>query len=410
MPITYRAIVPEEADAFFDADSFGFGHDPQLDWRAASLEYADLTRTVAAFDGSEIVGTAGAWTFDLTVPGNAIPCGGVTWVSVVPTHRRRGILTGMMRTQLEGIRERGEAIAALWASEAPIYSRFGYGMAAEGVEMHIERIHAAIRHRVPYTGRTRRVGREEALSAWPAIYDRVRTETPGFLSRSAKWWSNRIIRPPELERRSDSPGLSSAFLVQYEEDGEPLGYVRYRIRDEWRDGVPASELRIAELIAATNAAHSALWDYIFGVDLIKTISCETARVDDPLIHMLADPRRLVRRTGDTIWVRILDVPRALESRKYSADGRIVFEVADPFLPWAAGRFALEASSSGAHCTQTTDSVDIQLTTVELAAAYLGYTRFQALARAGRVTGNAEALRAADAMFAWDPLPWCPEVF
>ena len=410
MPITYRAIVPQEADAFFDADSFGFGNDPQLEWRAATLEYADLTRTVAAFDGGEIVGTAGAWTFDLTVPGNTMPCGGVTWVSVIPTHRRRGILTGMMRTQLEGIRERGEAIAALWASEAPIYSRFGYGMAAEGADAHIERAHAAIRHRVPYGGRTRRVDREEALSAWPAIYDRVRVETPGFLSRSPGWWSNRIIRPANLERRSDSPGMSSAFLVQYEEGGEPLGYVRYRIRDEWRDGVPASELRIVELMPATDSARSALWDYIVGVDLIKTISWEAGPVDEPLIHMLADPRRLVRRTGDTIWVRIIDVPRALESRKYSAEGRVIFEVADPFLPWASGRFALEAGPSGARCTPAAETADVHLTTVELAAAYLGYSRFQTLARAGRVTGSAEALRAADAMFAWDPLPWCPEVF
>jgi predicted acetyltransferase len=410
MPITYRAIVPEEADAFFDADSYGFGHDPNLEWRAASLEYADLTRTVAAFDGSEIVGTAGAWTFDLTVPGNAIPCGGVTWVAVIPTHRRRGVLTGMMRTQLEGIRERGEAIAALWASEAPIYSRFGYGLAAEGVEMHIERVHAAIRHRVPYTGRVRRVEREEALVAWPGIYERVRIETPGFLSRSPKWWSNRIIRPANLEWRSGAVGLSRAFLVQYEEDGEPLGYVRYHIRSDEHEGVPTSDLRIFELIAASDAAHAALCDYVVGVDLIKTIRWEWARVDEPLVYMLADPRRLVRRTQDTLWVRLLDVARALESRKYASEGRIVFEVADPFLPWAGGRFALEAGRRGARCTRTTESADIELTTVELAAAYLGHTRFQQLARAGRVYGSRDVLRTADALFTWDPLPWCPEIF
>jgi predicted acetyltransferase len=261
---------------------------------------------------------------------------------------------------------------------------------------------------VPHTGRTRRVGREEALATWPAAYERVRPTIPGLISRSEKWWANRHIRQANIEQ--PRAGFSTSFLVQYEEDGVAHGYVRYRIREDEHEGVPISELRVGELVAATDAAYSALWDYIFGVDLIKTVSCEWARVDEPLLHMLADPRRLVRRTQDTLWARILDVPRALESRRYATEGRLVFEVADPFLPWAAGRFALETGPAGATCKPTTAAADIELTTVELAAACLGHTRFQALARAGRAHGSAESLRLADLIFGWDPLPWCPEVF
>lgn len=408
MPITCRAILPAEANDFFDVNAFGFGHDPSPAWRDATLEYADLSRSTAAFEGSAIVGTSGVWPFSLTVPGNTLPCAGVTWVAVAPTHRRRGILTGMMRAQLQGIRERGEAIAALWASEAPIYSRFGYGLAAEGAELRIARVHAAIRHRTAYTGRMRRVSREQALAAWPSVYERVRPTIPGLISRSQAWWSHRHIRPARLER--PAPGFSTSLFVQYEEDGEALGYVRYRIREDDREGVPAGELNIGELVAATDAAYAALWDYVLGVDLVETVTCAWGRVDEPLIHMLADPRRLVRRPQDTLWVRILDVPRALASRRYVIEGRLVFEVSDPFLPWAAGRFVLDGGPQGATCRATTDAPDIELSTVELAAVYLGHTRLQSLARAGRVHGSPESLRLADAMFGWDPAPWCPEVF
>ena len=406
MTITYRPITRDEAPAFFLAQGKGFHHDPGPDGLERSMRLGNFARSTAAFDGDEVVGTAGIWDFDLTVPGGTLPAAGVTWVSVKPTHRRQGILTSMMRIQLDAIREQGEPIAALWASEAPIYGRFGYGLAAEGVDFHIARPHARLRHTVPWTGRCRFVTRDEALAAWPAVYDAVRKTIPGLISRSPDWWAYRHLPAQETPR----PPLTGSFRVQYEEDGRPLGYVRYRVKEQYADGYPTSELRVVELIAASDAAYSALWSYVFGVDLMATIACDWGRVDEPLLHMLEDPRRLVRRTQDTLWVRVVDVAKALAARRYPVEGRLVLRIRDPFCPWNDGTYALEGGPNGATCVPSPATPDIELEATALGGVYLGGQRFQALARAGRVSGSAEALRRADSLFAWDPAPWIPEIF
>lgn len=406
MAITYRAVTTDEFPEFRVANSFGFGHDVGDAASETLSVFQELDRTTAAFEDGELIGTTGIHTFDLTVPGATLPTAGVTWVAVRPTHRRRGVLNGLMRTQLDNIHDRGEVLAALWASEAQIYGRFGYGLAAEGVEMKIDRAHAVLRHVVPFTGRTRLIDREEGLKTWPAVYDLVRTGQPGMTSRSKSWWELHRMRAPE---RPPS-GYSKSFHVQYEEGGDVLGYVRYQMKEVWDQGAPACKLLISELIAATDAAYSALWSFIFGVDLVSTITQEWGRVDEPLVHMLADPRRLLRRTQDTLFVRVVDVPKALAARKYAREDQIVLEVNDAFCPWNTGRYGLEGGPGGATCSKTDAAPDVMLDAETLGAVYLGGTRFQALARAGRVHGSQDALRAADAMFGWDPLPWTPEIF
>jgi predicted acetyltransferase len=143
---------------------------------------------------------------------------------------------------------------------------------------------------------------------------------------------------------------------------------------------------------------------------VATISGLWRPVDEPLVHMLEDPRRFVRRTQDTLWVRIMDVPGALEGRRYRSEGRVVFELSDPFCDWNAGRYMLDASPGGATCERTTATADISLSAVELAAVFLGGTRLASLYRAGRVEGDDGAVRRADTLMGWDPAPWCPEVF
>lgn len=406
--ITYRPITEGELSAFFQANSYGFSEDfdPQSDWMASVQKVADLGRSTAAIENGEIVGTAGIYSFDLTVPGATLPTAGVTWVSVRPTHRRRGVLTGMMRTQMDNVRERGEALAALWASESPIYGQFGYGVAAEGVEMRIERTRTALRHITPFSGRTHFVDREEALATWPTVYERVRTTIPGMISRSPAWWANRQLRTQERPMS----GYTKNFRVTYEEAGEPLGYVSYRVKETEEHGSSTSTLLIGQMLAATDAAYSALWSFVFGVDLIHTIVLPWGRVDEPLAHMLADPRRLVRRPQDTLYVRLVDVAKALEGRRYTKEGELVIAVDDRFCPWNSGRYALDGGPDGARCLPTNAPPDVSLTAETLGALYLGGARFQAMARAGRVSGDAEALRQADEMFAWDPLPWIPEIF
>jgi predicted acetyltransferase len=406
MAYTIRPITRDEAAPFFEAQSSSFGRDFHPDRMKMALNLGEFDRSTSVWDGDQVVGTAGIWSFGLTVPGGSLPTAGVTWVSVRPTHRRQGVLTSIMRTQLDNIRERGEALAALWATESVIYGRFGYGLAGEAAEMRIDRTRTALRATVPAPGSTRFVDRDRALLAWPKVYGRVLPVQPGMYTRSPAWWEWRSLPAEERPR----PGYTNSFRVQYEEDGEPLGYVRYRIKESSADGLPSSTLAVEELMAATDAAYSALWQFIFGVDLIATIVAEWRRMDEPLTWMLADPRRLFRRVQDALWVRVVDVPKALAGRRYSAPGQLVLDVKDAFCQWNEGRYLLEAGLDGARCTRTDRPAEITLNADDLGVVYLGGVRFQTLAHTGRLCGTPEALKRADAMFTWDPMPWTPEIF
>ncbi len=406
MDYPIRPVTPDEFHALGAANAHGFGVEFRPDLLDARRPIFEFDRSLAAFDGDQICATAGVFSLDMTIPGGRLPVAGVTWVSVRPTHRRRGLLTAMMRRQLSDIRERGEALAALWASEAPIYGRFGYGLACEGVELHIDRTQTALAHRVPAHGSTRLVTRDQALECWPAVHDRLTERQPGHFRRGPDWWRLRIL--PEQE--SPMPGYTSNFLVQYEEDGQVDGYVRYRIKQEYVEGSAAGTLFVTELTAATDAAYSALWSYVFGVDLIGRIESLWRPIDEPINWMLSDPRRLIRRTQDTLWARIIDVESALSARRYSAEGRLVFEVRDAFCSWVNGCYELEGGPDGAACRATTAPPDITLDADALGTAFLGNAQFPVLKRAGRVMGDDEALRFADAMFGWRPLPWCAEIF
>jgi predicted acetyltransferase len=402
-----RPIVQEEFQRFGEANSTAFGYVWRPDRSEDAEKVFEFERSLAAIDGDEILSTAGIFSFEMTTPGGALPVAGVTWVGVRPTHRRRGILTAMMRRQLDDVRERGEAVAALWASESVIYGRFGYGMAAQQETFSILRSHSALAHGLPSDGRTRFVDRETAIEQWPAAYERVWAGRPGFMSRNETWWRHHAL--PERDRRlSDHRG---PFYVQYEEAGEVLGYAAYGVQDpETADGQPASRLTVVHLQAATHAANCALWRFIFGVDLVERIDAWWRPLDDALPWMLADPRRLTRRVSDSLWLRPVDVSAMLEARRYSFEGQLTFDVRDNFGDWAEGRYVLEGGADGARCRRTRAEPTFSLEAADLGAIFLGGARLQTLAAAGRVQGDAAALRQADLMFSWSVAPWCPEVF
>ena len=199
----------------------------------------------AVFDDGRVVGGAGAYSFELTLPAGPTPCAGVTIVGVLPSHRRRGLLRRMMEAQLREIRERGESIAALWASEETIYGRFGYGLAS--LEMHVSARRRAVRVRpeLPRDGSMRLIDHDEALRVLPRVYDRVRRRSPGFLSRSRDWWELRTLSDRPEPRRGAGPLVRAV----YERDGRPAGFALYRIAQagetfaEWKKTVRVSELQ-----------------------------------------------------------------------------------------------------------------------------------------------------------------------
>ena len=326
-------------------------------------------------------------------------------VSVLPTHRRQGILTKMMREQLTRVREMGEPIAALWASESVIYGRFGYGRAAESVDLKIDRTRVQFAEEVDVPGSLRFINVDQAREQWPDFWDEVRRQQPGMMTRTPAWWNNRVFRDLPENRG----GFTANYYVNYVVDGELRGYLRYRRKPEWSGFLANGVVKVEELMATTDDAYRALWDYALNLDLVGSIEAPFRRTDEPVQWMLADPRRLIRYAVDSLWLRIVDVPRALAGRRYLTDGEVVLEVADPFLG-QGGRFLLSVEGGQAECARTERAADIEIGIGELASAYFGTHHFNTLARAGRVSGSPGALDRADGLFGWHTDPWCPDIF
>lgn len=402
MSIEVRGIAPAETDDLIRVVASGFGgHISERDL-GIERQVFEPERAVAAVEDGGFVGGSVACTFQLTVPGGTVPCAGITGVAVLPTHRRRGVLRGIMRRTLDDLRER-EPVSALWATEGSIYGRFGYGTATVATDLELPREHNAFRADVATGGRMRLVDKAEALRAFPKIFDRVRAGAPGFMARNEAWWGYRFEIHDFLD---DGFGKEHFFAIHEGRDG-PDGYVAYRIKHGWEDG---HELKVVELIADGTIAEASVWRFVLDVDLVRKVKAEHRGPQEPLFRMLANPDHLKITPWNGLWVRLVDVAAALQARRYAAKDRLVLEVLDPFCPWNEGRYELDGGPSGASCTGTDAPADLVLTAETLGAAYLGGVGFRELARAGRVEGDPRVLSRADAMFGWDPPPWCPVVF
>jgi predicted acetyltransferase len=336
---------------------------------------------------------------------------------VLPSHRRRGVLTSIMRRQLADVRDRGEPLAVLWASEATIYSRYGYGSATWHADFTFQRGEGALAKTAPTDGglRLRLADPEGAMPELVKVYDAVLASRPGFIARNEAWWRRTVYDPPD-ERQGASP----LHCVLAEDQGGPRGYALYSGLNSW-DGetsLPDSVITVRELMSVDPAAGVLLWGDLLSRDLTTEFRVRGRPVDDPLLYQLADPRRARPRPKDALWVRITDLPGALARRRYSCPVDVVIEVRDDLMPSNAGRWRLTAggaeTGSGleASCVPASSSAaDVTLDVTELGAAYLGGTRLGALATAGLVAEQRPgAVRQLSAAMAWDPAPWCPVHF
>ena len=391
MDTVLRPITPAELDAFVLADSYGFGfrHEPSEEqdaWIAA-----DLDRTVAAVDADEIVGTGRNYSLELTMPGGAvIPAGGVSWISVRPTHRRRGILRSIMSYLADESAARGESVSILLASEGGIYERFGYGVATRHIGIELERRAIAFRAPPSARGRVRMVEPHENAKLAPEVFDRVRRARSGAVSRPESWWTGEWAPKESVKQRFD---------VVFEIDGRVDGFAVYGIEGGWDLNRPAKTVVVRDLVAATPEAEAALWRFLCNVDLTTKVTAIRVPVDLELPWLLTDGRQ-VRTTmlSDFLWLRVIDVAAFLGARTYAASGRLVLDVVDESRPdgAAAGRFLLDAGTDGAACTRTVGDPDLVLDVAGLGAISLGGISPTVLARAGRIderTPGAAALAA-----------------
>jgi predicted acetyltransferase len=410
-----RPVTEDELPAFQYVDQQAFNGRPDSPRsRANWLARLELDRTLGAFDGTTLAGVTGVYSFRMRVPGAMAAVAGVSMVAVLPSHRRRGALTGMMRRQLGDIAERGEAVAALFAAETEIYGRYGYGRASWQLFLKLGRGHGRLAAAAPADPalRLRIAEPRSAHAEMGKVYELAMAERPGLYARTEPWWE-RLTHDPDSD--TDPP----MRCVLAEDDSGPRGYALFTSegRGELGTFLPDGVLDVSEAIATDPAATAALWADLLSRDLITTFRLHMRPVDDPLLDLLADSRLGRPQLSDGLWIRLVDVGKALSQRRYACPVDLVIEVADELCPQNQGRWRLTAATTSAPagfsgtCERTTAPADLVLPVRALGAAYLGGTRLGPLAAAGLVTevtpGSVAALSAA---MSWDPAPWCPMIF
>lgn len=391
--IDIRVPTDDDFPTMLRSDGIAFG-DPWPD-KLAELARAtvDLDRYRIACDGDDLVGIAGSYKMELTVPGGAqVPAGGVTWVSVVPTHRRRGILTRLMAELHDDIDARDEPIAMLTASEGGIYERFGYGIASYLRVTEIDRRRTQVRTEFqPAPGSVRLTTLDDP--ALPEIFDRYRRARIGEVDRDAAG--------DALAKAHHGDGVSVALHAD--------GYASWKVKSNWNSGHPAHELTLIDLVAITPEAHAALWHTVLSVDLVGPIRSFRAVALDDALPLIVDDQRAIRTTNvnDMLWLHLRDVGAALRARTYGTDDELVVEVD---LGDRTERWRIDGDPGGAKVKKVRSRPHLGMNRATLGAIYLGGVRPSALARAGRVTADTDVLRRADAFFMADRLPTCTTGF
>ena len=397
MYIVIITIVEDEFDSLSRSEALGFGHHASDEYVRVARSFSELDRTFGTFDGDEVVGSATTRTSAMTVPGGNMKLGFVDDVSVLPTHRRRGVMTRIMRAQLDQMRERGEPLAALTASESLIYERFGFGIATWYHRWKIDRRHTTMKIPPSGGGGVRFISADVAREEWPKLHARIRESRVGMVRYSEGYW-RAALWDSEFQR----DGATEFFHVAYMRGDRIAGLCTYRGRQR--------VILVPYLLGEDAEVEAELWRYCFGIDLILEIQAWPRPTDDPVVWRLEDPRRLEMSLCDHIWLRLVDVREALSERGYADPASLTFRVHDKFCPWNDGTYLLEASENGAECSRTNSAPQIELGASDLAAAYLGGVTFSTLARAGRVTEHAPcSLAKADRMFRTERQPWSLEL-
>jgi predicted acetyltransferase len=379
--IEIRVATENDWRAMSRVDMHAFGYTMTQEEEDRGRSAIDFDRFRIAVDGADVVGVAGSWELEMTMPGgDAIPTGGVTWVSVAVTHRRQGVMSRLVDAVHADIDERGEPLAALTASEGGIYERLGYGVASRRRVTSIDRAKARFQDRFrPPSGTVRIVDRVAERPALMALWDRYRLTRAGEISRRERWWTI-----DEAER------ADNVYAVH------PDGFASWRTEAHWLDGHPRHELFLTSLAAVTPEAHAALWATVLALDLVGTITSYVVPPDDPLPYLLTN-QRVVRTTdfNDGVWCNPRDIARCFAARTYGTETDVVVE---------ADRARWRIGAAGV--TKVRTRPDLVTDRAGLGALLLGGVAPTTLTAGRRLEArNAAALHRADALFVVHPGPY-----
>ena len=411
MSIDIRTIRPDELVEYLDAGTTAFHERPRDLARVAAAigpEW-DLARAWAAFDGSKIVASFRSFETDLTVPGGGqVRASAIAGVGVIPTHRRRGILRQLAAAEHAAMRDRGDVVGLLNASEYPIYGRFGYGMGCRQATWRLD-TQATGFHGQP-SGSIELVTPDDAsLATVIEVYEAVRRTRVGEIRRRGIVWRFQFGLEPDPW--NDRPG--GFVVIHRDTQDRPDGFARYHVESKWEHGLPRSILHVDDLQASSEAATADLWRFLAGADWIGVLRAERRSPSDVLPWLLTNYRAAsIEEQADGMFVRIHDVPRALEARTYQGEGSVVIEVVDPERPEAPERVLLDVGPDGARCTSTDRSPDLTIHLAALSAAYLGGTPLSRIATGfgGADEGSAGSLARVERFLRTPEEPWCSTFF
>lgn len=399
MATTIRTIHDDEIAEYRGALMGVFGGDADDDPNGSARFRAliDCSQAWAAFDGKHIVATTATFNLEMAVPGGTLPMAGLTHVTVRPTHRRRGLLRELMACHLADAKTRGFAVSGLWASEAKIYRRFGYGLAAIHDEVTIQNAHAVNFIDGGQRDELAWIDEAEARAVMPGIYDAATLQRPGVLRRTATWWHERRFLEAPFVRK----GASRRRHVLAVRGGTPVGYVTYRHRGGL--GGQNSAVEIVELLGVDQRAEATLWQFVMRVDLFPTVKWSNAPRDVALPWMVDDWRHIARSCADNVWLRIEDVSTALVARRYAVDANLRFAV-------DGTTYELQVHNGQGQCVAVQAAAELTIDRAALGSLYLGSVPASQLAAAGWLVGDAAVIARAEALFAWPVAAWCPEIF
>ncbi|MFA1538664.1 GNAT family N-acetyltransferase [Actinomadura monticuli] len=368
--IEIRDVPESDAGRMVDFAGLVFhvrADDNELDsWKPRRAE------RLGAYDGGTLAGQLAALPMRLAVPGAFLDCSAVTFVGVLPTHRRQGVLTSLMARMHADAIAADRPVAALWASQGAIYGRYGFGLATRAIGLEVDTSRPLDLRTTPDDRPLRLIDIASAPGILDPIHRRGLAARPGGLVRDPEWWTRGILRSVDVE----APGFTEPRVVAH-----PAGYAVYRANGQ-------QTIRVVELVAETPQVEAALWRYLASIDLTTRVHAPTRPVDDLLPHMAADPDQVaVKENYGALWLRLIDVPAALRARSWAAEDAFVLEIEDARIPSNSGRWRLTTGPSPA-CDRTTDAPDLTLTAADLAATYLGGTTPAALTRIGAMTEHA----------------------
>ena len=404
--------------------SMAFGENPsgnssESDW---GLNGRDLRRTVCALDGTQMIGVSYVFEHQIRIPGTTVSSAGLAGVGVMPTHRRKGALNGMMRKIIDDAKERGDVLATLWASEASIYGRYGFSIGAFHDSFTLHRAYSALNSDLDQKGHVDFIEISAAKDFLPIVHDKVFHVRNGVIRRDEYLWDLWVKKFQNFKPKD------KIFLVGYSCQGEIEGYALYFLESrglqnpgsepryiggllESSDPEEEHRMNILELMSTNDEAYLALWKFLLGVDRVNSYRASKRPIDDPFIWLLKHPDMMRKSLTSMHWVRIVDVVSALASRKYSTEDNLVIQIYDGFCPWNQLRILLEAGNDGSNVSISSRFPDISLSTQEIASIFLGGAKLRTLAINGRVQENKSgAIQRLDAMFATSQPPWCPEGF